>query len=156
MCQSPIQAIIRPAMWIPGIKKLHSAKETWVIPQSTVEVCVEQLIEAVNELGEKEKMHVNKVNRNKNFVQIFSFTNNEWFDVVEIEFQPGRESGSIAKARSFSTGVLPTCCPFAIFLNIIFCFVPFLDNGVNKERLNKIRTNMRVESHVEEMPDCPV
>ncbi|KXJ21865.1 hypothetical protein AC249_AIPGENE12180 [Exaiptasia diaphana] len=153
MCQSPIQAILRPAMWLPGVKKLHSARETWILPQATVDVCVDKLIEAVDELGEKEKMHVNKVNRNKNFVQIFSFTNNEWFDVVEIEFQPGRESGSIAKARSFSTGLFPTCCPCALILNVIFCFAPFLDKGVNTARLERIRTHMRLESKVEKPQD---
>lgn len=34
---------------------------------------------------------------NQNFVQIFSFTQAEWLDVVEIEFQPGRERGTLGK-----------------------------------------------------------
>ncbi|XP_031560845.1 uncharacterized protein LOC116296876 [Actinia tenebrosa] len=149
MCQSPIQAIIRPAMWCPGIKKLHSSNETWIIPNLTVEVCVDKLIEAVNDLGEKEKMHVNKVNREKSFVRIFSFTPNEWFDVVEIQFQPGREEGTIAKARSFSTGFLPTCCPLALIFNMILFFVPFHDQGANKARLNRVRSAMRVDIKLE-------
>ncbi len=28
-CQAPVQAVIRPAMWLPGIKNLHLATETW-------------------------------------------------------------------------------------------------------------------------------
>ena len=28
MWQSPIQAAIRPAVWLPGIRNLHSKKET--------------------------------------------------------------------------------------------------------------------------------
>lgn len=40
---------------------------SWIIPDTTVEVCIDKLIEAVNDLGEKEKMHLNKVK------QIFYF-----------------------------------------------------------------------------------
>ena len=34
-----------------------------------------------------------------NFVRIFSFTKAEWLDVVEIEFQPGWEKGTVGKVR---------------------------------------------------------
>lgn len=35
----------------------------------------------------------------------------------------------------------------------IFCFIPFMDNGVNQARLKRIRTNMRVDSKLEEQED---
>ncbi|XP_032236807.1 uncharacterized protein LOC5511578 [Nematostella vectensis] len=151
MCQSPLMAILRPAMWVPGIKKLHSATETWIIPNAPVDVCIDKLLEAIDSLGEKEKMHVNKVNRDRGFVQIFSFTPNEWFDVVEIEFKPGREQGAMGHARSFSTGLLPTCCPLALLFNVIFFFVPFHDQGTNKARLDRVRGQMTLEIAVEDV-----
>ena len=41
-----------------------------------------------------------KVRPNKNFVQIFSFTQADWLDVVEIEFQPGQERGTLGKVMT--------------------------------------------------------
>lgn len=144
MWQSPIQGAIRPAVWIPGIRNLHSKKETWVIPDATPDVCLENLISAVAILGETEKMHINKVRPNRNFVQIFCFTEAEWLDVVEIEFQPGQERGTIGKAYSFSTGVLPLMIPFAFLLNMVFFFVPFYDQNYNKMRLDRLRNHMKL------------
>ena len=40
-----------------------------------------------------------KVRRNRYFIQIFSFTEAEWLDVVEIEFQPGQDKGTVAKVN---------------------------------------------------------
>ena len=34
---------------------------SWIIPETTPEVCLENLIEAVAKLSETEKMHINKV-----------------------------------------------------------------------------------------------
>lgn len=33
----------------------------WIIPETTPEVCLSNLIEAVDRLSESEKMHINKV-----------------------------------------------------------------------------------------------
>ena len=35
--------------------------KSWIIPETTPEVCLEQVISAVAILSEKEKMHINKV-----------------------------------------------------------------------------------------------
>jgi len=57
---------------------------SWIIPDTTVEVCVDKLIEAVNDLGEKEKMHVNKV---KHFFSIYvSFKKNVGCHIEEVSF----------------------------------------------------------------------
>lgn len=148
MWQSPIQAAIRPAVWLPGIRKLHSKKETWIIPDATPEVCLENLVSAVALLGEREKMHIHKVRPNRNFVQIYSYTEFEWLDIVEIEFQPGQERGTLGKAHSFSTGVLPLMIPLAFLLNMVFFFVPFYDNNFNTMRLERIRCAMKVNIEI--------
>lgn len=41
-----------------------------------------------------------QVQPGRNFVQIFSYTEFEWLDIVEIEFQPGQESGTLAKVST--------------------------------------------------------
>lgn len=46
---------------------------------------------------------ISQVQADKNFVQIFSFTQAEWLDVVEIEFQPGRERGTLGKVTAVYT-----------------------------------------------------
>jgi len=148
MCQSPIQAALRPAMWLPGVRNLHSHKEIWYIPDATPDICLDKAIAAIDELGQSEKMHINKVRRNRYFIQIFSFTEAEWLDVVEIEFQPGQDKGTVAKAKSFSTGLLPTCVPLACIFNMIFFFVPFWDNGFNKARLERIHAKMDLQINV--------
>ncbi|KAK2574567.1 hypothetical protein P5673_000754 [Acropora cervicornis] len=153
MWQSPIQGALRPAIWLPKVRDLHSCYETWIIPETTPEVCLSNLIEAVDRLSETEKMHINKVQSHKNFVQIFSFTQAEWLDVVEIEFQPGRERGTLGKAKSFSTGLFPLMIPFAFLLNMIFFFVPFYDNKYNKMRLERIRSHMKL--NIELIKDVP-
>lgn len=153
MWQSPIQGALRPAIWLPKVRDLHSCYETWIIPETTPEVCLSNLIEAVDRLSETEKMHINKVQSHKNFVQIFSFTEAEWLDVVEIEFQPGRERGTLGKAKSFSTGLFPLMIPFAFLLNMIFFFVPFYDNKYNKMRLERIRSHMKL--NIELIKDVP-
>lgn len=148
MWQSPIQAAIRPAVWLPGIRSLHSKKETWIIPDATPEVCLENLVSAVALLGEREKIHIHKVRPNRNFVQIYSYTEFEWLDIVEIEFQPGQERGTLGKAHSFSTGVLPLMIPLAFLLNMVFFFVPFYDNNFNTMRLERIRCAMKLNIEI--------
>lgn len=148
MWQSPIQGALRPAVWIPGIRNLHSSNETWIIPEATPEVCLEHLTSAVDRLSETEKMHINKIQHGRNFVQIFCYTEAEWLDVVEIEFQPGQERGTLAEARSFSTGLFPLMIPFAFILNMIFFFAPFYDNKYNEMRLERIRQNMNLNIEV--------
>lgn len=41
-----------------------------------------------------------QVRPGRNFVQIFSYTEYEWLDIVEIEFQPGQERGTLAKVSN--------------------------------------------------------
>ena len=38
---------------------------------------------------------------NRNFVQIYSYTEFEWLDIVEIEFQPGQERGTLGKVSIY-------------------------------------------------------
>ncbi|XP_035690773.1 uncharacterized protein LOC118425792 [Branchiostoma floridae] len=145
--QAPVQAAIRPAMWLPGIRNLHSHKETWH-SDSTAPDCLKSLLGALEKVKVDSpywrKHKVNKVDEERYRVQIFTYTRAEWLDVVEIEFRPGQTEGSEAEAASFSSGLFPTLVPLCFVFNTVFFFVPFLDMEYNKKRLDALREAMDV------------
>ena len=49
---------------------------------------------------------------------------------------------TIAQARSFSTGLIPACCPLSFLFNSLFFWVPFSGNGFNTHRLEAIRQSV--------------
>ncbi|CAB3983047.1 Hypothetical predicted protein [Paramuricea clavata] len=117
--QSTLQATLRPAIWLPGIRSLHSCSERWEITELTPAICVQKVVDAIARLAEKEKIFLHKVDRERNIVQIFSYTKAEWLDIVEIEFYPGQFSGTEGKARSFSSGLLPVWVPLSFVFNTV-------------------------------------
>ena len=52
-------------------------------------------------------------------------------------------SVTTARARSFSSGFLPACCPLAFFWNILLFWVPFSGNGFNTRRIKLLRETMQ-------------
>ena len=46
------------------------------------------------------------------------------------------------QARSFSTGLIPACCPLAFLFNCLFFWVPFSGNGFNSHRLDAIKKSV--------------
>ena len=76
------------------MRDLHRARESWSL-QATPDECLEDLLKGVNAIEEKWDFTVHKVDREKHFVELFSFTSTyNWLDVVEIEFQEGEQSGT--------------------------------------------------------------
>ncbi|CAH1801303.1 unnamed protein product [Owenia fusiformis] len=139
--QGPLQAFLRPGLWFPGLNLLHTCTEQWVSTEPP-DVLLDDLvhsIEAYSQLEQRESwcniIQLHKVDRENNRVTILAYTRAEWLDVVEIDFNTG-------KARSFSSGIFPTFLPLAVLLNCVLFFVPFLDHGVNKKRLDKLRSLM--------------
>lgn len=153
-CQSPIQASIRPAVWIPGIRSLHSFREKWFIEGATPERCLEDVEQAVGKVDTGERLVIHKINKDKNFIQIFCYTAANWLDVVEIRFRAASAEGTEAEAYSFSSGVLPVCCPFSFVFNTIFCWVPFWDHNFNERRLKELRNAMSEKVTSSEIKNC--
>lgn len=146
--QSPIQAFLRPAVWLPGINRLHSHREQWVAMSGTADQLIEELIQAVERAAEADPnttYAVKQVDREKHKVQIYNWTRAEWLDVVEIEFRDGANGGVEAKCFSFSSGFLPTWVPLCFLFNMIFFFIPFYDNKFNETRLERLRVAMTTE-----------
>ncbi|XP_071790678.1 uncharacterized protein [Asterias amurensis] len=146
--QGPLQAKMRPAMWVPGIRLAHSHKEKWSCPDSQPEACVDEIIRAVETVQALKETNstylVSKVDREKFTIQILNWTLVEWLDVVEIEFKHGQEQGTEAECLSFSSGLFPTWFPLCFILNSIFCIVPFWDKHFNRDRLERLRLAMQI------------
>ncbi|CAC5379886.1 unnamed protein product [Mytilus coruscus] len=157
MLQGPLQALIRPAMWIPGIKNLHSHFVTWQSDKPPTEVLA-ALVRAIKQIKSADDTgsyyDIHKINKEKYFLRVFCFTRAEWLDVVEIEIK----EDSI-EAKSFSSGFLPLFIPFAFILNCVFFWVPFYDNKLNKARLELIKhyTDLAIsEQKVNSLNDPPI
>lgn len=137
MLQAPLQCLLRPAMWIPGIRNIHSHKVTWESDKPSI-VVLKALVSAIDAIKQKDDTgayyDIHKVNTETFFLRIFCFTRAEWLDIVEIKVK----EGSI-QAKSFSSGFLPLFIPFAFILNCAFFWVPFYDNKLNKARLELIK-----------------
>ena len=64
---------------------------------------------------------------NRNFVQIYSYTEFEWLDIVEIEFQPGQERGTLGKVSIYHSQnheviILSNGKPLAMPLDFRACY----------------------------------
>ena len=153
--QAPIQAFIRPGVWIPGVKNLHSFRERWIIESATPDECLEDVTQAIEKVDTGEHLVTHKVNKERQFIQIFSFTAASWLDVVEIRFHATSEGRTEGEAYSFSSGVLPACCPLSFVFNVIFCWVPFWDHNFNERRLRELKKAMTVQvSSVQDKKCC--
>ncbi|XP_060561648.1 uncharacterized protein LOC132721372 [Ruditapes philippinarum] len=140
--QAPIQAVLRPSMWLPFIRSLHSHTETWSIDCTKTEF-ISSILTAVHTVMEqednKEFWDIHKVEKDGTFIRIFAFTRAEWLDVMEISYKDGHY-----EAHSFSSGVVPLIVPFAFICNLALFYTPFLDTGLNKERLKRLRDALSV------------
>ena len=59
-CQAPLQSCLRPGMWLPGVRNLHSARETWEV-KAGVEAAMDRLVAGVEALDTEESLEVHKV-----------------------------------------------------------------------------------------------
>ena len=101
---------------------------------------MDAVIQGVENIADEENLRVRQDDRNHHYLKIWSFTATcNWLDIVEIRFTAVSESVTHAEARSYSSGVLPACCPLAFIFNCLFFWVPFSGNGFNIHRLEAIR-----------------
>eukprot|EP01147_Barroeca_monosierra_P007468 gene7468-544_t len=131
--QSGIQTTLRPALWLRPLAHLHSSRKTWSLKNVSIVDAKHQILEAA--VKQASRFQLAEPQTRGNTIQILSYTKAEWLDVIEFELQ---QSGSsvLVVAHSFSSGLFPVCIPGAPILNMALCFVPFLDHGFNKKRLD--------------------
>ena len=58
--QAPIQACLRPGLWCPGARNLHSARETWLI-KAGLEESMDNLVAGVEKIDSEERIEIHKV-----------------------------------------------------------------------------------------------
>lgn len=125
MLQASLQAMLRPAMWLPGVRNLHCHKVTWQSDRPQLDVLAAlvnavQQIKATDDTGAFYDIH--KVDKDKFFLRVFCFTRAEWLDVVEIEVLKDQIE--------------------------VFFWVPFYDNKFNQNRLDLFKhyTDMAIST----------
>ena len=78
-------ALLRPGMWIPGVRSPHLYRERWEVDGPASEV-LDDILLAVESVEIRERLLVHKVDRESLFVRLLSFTSTcEWLDVVEFK-----------------------------------------------------------------------
>lgn len=80
--QTPAQVLLRPGSWIPGIRALHSHRETWIFEEPVKDAFsdIRQAIEGASNL------QVRQVDEEALFIQAFSYTPRcSWLDVLEVQ-----------------------------------------------------------------------
>jgi len=142
-------------MWTPGVRRLHMAGESWLI-QANRDECLEKLLEGVETITEEEHLEIHKVDREKYYVEIFSFTPGcNWLDVVEVTFRAGDlPDTTIGEVVSFSSGLFPACIPFSFLCNICCFCAPFSGNGFNTRRVEAIRKCIHLDLTVTAETKC--
>ncbi|KAL4223255.1 hypothetical protein ACF0H5_016727 [Mactra antiquata] len=144
--QAPVQALIKPSMWLPCIHRLHSCKETWKTDcnlKEFREAVISTVYKIIASQESTEFWDFHEVREDGTFFRIFTFTRAEWLDVIEIKYIEGHY-----EVCSYSSGVLPLIIPFACILNIVFFFVPFLDQGLNQRRLQRLKDALSIPVHM--------
>ncbi|KAH9502442.1 hypothetical protein Btru_075690 [Bulinus truncatus] len=143
--QSVIQCPLRPGVWLPGIRNLHSHREKWKFNNDSITANLEAVVKALDDVIHEDKSRsywvINKkdIRITKGFLQVFVYTKAEWLDIIEIKF-----TGKNAEVWSFSSGFLPLCIPLACFFNLFLFWIPFLDMKLNRHRINKIVSALHI------------
>ncbi|KAK6192705.1 hypothetical protein SNE40_004131 [Patella caerulea] len=141
--QSPL-GLLRPGMWLPGVRNFHCHKESWLCDASEkdrVTAVLESLKRVKQEDDTNSFYDIHKVT--DNFVRIFVFTFVEWLDIIEIEMKP-----NITHVTAFSSGFLPLCIPFACVINLALFWIPFSDMGQNKRRVDALKERISLQIQV--------
>lgn len=142
--QAPAKSFLRPSTWMPGSKNYHVRTERWKL-EADPEQCIDEIMNAVERLNETEHPHeyfTNKVRHQDHWIQIFAYTPAGWLDIMEISILPFGNNTSIAKISSFSTGMLPAWVPFGFICDMILCWCPFSDGGMNEFRCELLRESL--------------
>ncbi|KAH3877434.1 uncharacterized protein LOC127871785 [Dreissena polymorpha] len=139
--QAPVQALMRPSVWLPCCNRLHQWSEIWNVSCSSNEL-VDAILEAIRSIQREstETWDVHKVCRETGFMRLFVFTRLEWLDVIEIS-PCGEHSYQVV---SFSSGFLPLFVPFACVINLALFWVPFYDMRINERRTDLLRSSINL------------
>lgn len=78
--------MLRPGVWIPGIRTPHVYKETWKIDASS-DRAFKDILGAIEEAAARCRLRIRSIDDEKMFIKVISFTKKcSWVDVLEFQF----------------------------------------------------------------------
>jgi len=150
-CQANFQAVLRPAVWIPGLRTPHQYTEEWRIGTNPG-VCLQEVLIAVKKLNVVcEGGNVYEINKiiNDTFLEVLVYTRMQCLYVLDFRFLSDPETGGTnIKVRSFATGWLPVCIPLSFLLNMLLFLVPFYDWAKSNKWVHRVRETLTLEIRV--------
>jgi hypothetical protein len=137
--QAAVQAWLKPAMWVPGVRSFHSEQHEWRVAAPAGQV-LEAVLAAAGELSRRgwSQYEVDKAGRRVvlNYLTKVAC----WLDQVELRFEEAGPSSTVVRVHAYSTGMLPLLIPLAPLLNILLIFFPFLDkDGKCGAEINELK-----------------
>lgn len=131
--QAGVQALMRPAMWVPGVRTLHLYEEVVILDKvNSFAALQDALSKCTPRTGHMQLHDINVVDTPKRHLltaTVRCFTKSGWLDLVDVKATKKGENQIRVEFRSYSTGFLPLSIPGACLLNLAFFWVPFSDNG---------------------------
>lgn len=95
--QASIQSLLRPGLWLPGIRTPHQYSEVWEMEEPPQQV-FDEILKSIRSVIDKDKemMELREADEERLFIQLFSFTRRcNWLDVIEIQIDASLvQSGS--------------------------------------------------------------
>ena len=83
--QAPLHVILRPGIWIPGVRTPHLYKETWKVDGSS-DAVFKDILGAIEEVSVRCRLRVRLVDEDNLFIRVMSYTKRcSWVDVMEIK-----------------------------------------------------------------------
>ena len=87
--QASLHVLLRPGLWIPGLRTPHVYQETWRTEGSS-DSAFKDILGAIEDVSVRCRLHVRSVDDEKLFIRAMSFTKKcSWVDVLEFQFDTG-------------------------------------------------------------------
>jgi hypothetical protein len=158
---SPFSAIA-PGQWLPscGVHSLNRAQTEFILSNETglsgsslqsyrvVGTALEDVLRALPQFAEI-------TSQSSTFIRARFYTNTlKWVDSVTLEMSAENTAGLNVQATSSSQGLCPASCPLAPIFSLVFCWVPFYDQGNNNMRLELLKSKLQAVSSAPLVARC--
>jgi hypothetical protein len=137
--QARLQARLKPASWVPGVRWFHSESAEWRVQGTPVEALMDKVWSAAAELSSRGWSQHEQDKVGKRIVLNALTQGLKWLDQVELRFAEVEGGWTQVRVRGYSTGLLPMVVPLAPLLNVLLCLFPFLCFGKVGAELSELR-----------------
>lgn len=158
--QTPLLEVLRPGQWCrkacPCVKRPH-AEASWVLRRDGG-LGVGDTVRAIVDVA-RDHENVSVLRADDSGVvgraTLGVYTKAGYFDAVDFVVSEGDAPGCVSvSVVAQSTACCPASMPFSILLSIATSWFPFLDRGVNKKTINKLRDTLVKQNAAVEVHDA--